>query len=50
MPASWNSEQVIEQAPDESSVKAGRVLATVFKWISAGYDERELPESFTRIF
>ena len=27
------------QAPDEASVKAGRSLATISKWVSAGYDE-----------
>ena len=40
MPVSWTSEQVIAQAPDDSSAKAGRGLATLAKWSSAGYDEK----------
>lgn len=40
MPTSWTSEQVIAQAPDSSSVKAGRALAAVSKWVSAGYNDR----------
>ncbi|MBS1796703.1 MAG: SWIM zinc finger family protein [Acidobacteria bacterium] len=40
MPISWTSEQVIAQAPDESSVKAGRGLASPAKWVSSGYDDR----------
>ena len=40
MPVSWTPEQVIAQAPDDSSVKAGRGLASLSKWVSAGFDER----------
>lgn len=39
MPIFWTSEQVIAQAPDDSSVKAGRSLAIISKWVSCGYDE-----------
>lgn len=38
MPVSWTTEQVIAQAPDDSSVKAARALVSVSKWISVGYD------------
>ena len=42
MPLTWTPEQVIAQAPDDSSVKAGRGLASVSKWVSVGYDAQAL--------
>lgn len=42
MPIAWTPEQVIAQAPDDSSAKAGRGLAIISKWITAGCDARAL--------
>ncbi|MBE9010823.1 SWIM zinc finger family protein [Pseudanabaenaceae cyanobacterium LEGE 13415] len=39
MPTQWTSEQVIALAPDASSVKSGRGLATISKWASLGCHE-----------
>jgi hypothetical protein len=36
MPAQWTSEQVLALAPDASSAKAGKELATARKWLSLG--------------
>lgn len=40
MPVLLTPEQVIALAPDDASAKAGRGLASISKWISAGCDER----------
>jgi hypothetical protein len=40
MPISLTPEQVIAQAPDAASAKAGRDLAMLAKWVSAGFDEQ----------
>jgi len=39
MPIIWTSDQVTAQAHDDASVKTGRGLATVSKWVSIGCDE-----------
>jgi hypothetical protein len=38
--APWTPEQVLGLAPDESSARAGRGLATARKWTGLGQDER----------
>lgn len=40
MPVNWTPEQVIAQAPDAASAKAGRALAALAKWVAAGCDEK----------
>src|SRR5262245_2136062 len=38
----YTTEQIIALAPDPSSAKSGRALATVSKWQNLGHDERAL--------
>lgn len=40
MSLTWTTEQIIALAPDASSAKAGKAIATARKWVSLGYDEQ----------
>lgn len=40
MPIAWTSEQILALAPDASSAKAGKDLATARKWVSLGCTEQ----------
>ena len=39
MPATWSAEQIIALAPDASSVKAGKELATPRRWVTLGQNQ-----------
>src|SRR5262245_9167559 len=40
MSTTWTTEQILALAPDGSSAKAGKELATARKWVTLGHDER----------
>ncbi|MBI3831760.1 MAG: SWIM zinc finger family protein [Planctomycetes bacterium] len=40
MPMAWTSEQILALAPDASSAKSGKDLASPRKWVSFGRDEK----------
>ncbi|MEO1378364.1 MAG: SWIM zinc finger family protein [Cyanobacteria bacterium J06635_10] len=40
MSATWTQEQIVALAPDASSAKNGKALATSSKWSSLGYNEK----------
>lgn len=40
--ASWTTEQILALAPDASSAKNGKALATLHKWVSLGQNEQAL--------
>src|SRR5690349_19538332 len=39
-PMNWSTEQVLALAPDSSSAKAGKDLASPRKWVTLGRDDR----------